>query len=345
MDIFLDETMRLDHIKYLRDVGKYRAISYPRTLPAERQHAITRNQDLLELKERLKTLKIQETAIKAYAEADSQATVTENIENNISFSIKLTAKQIQVLKVRLHNSSLLQYREEWVQAHIEAQVRTGINKESLNAEVNVTTPQRRKRFQEQDKRRTKKRQKIDYADIETLRVIHWCPSPESYVSAYHGPAEIEGYNDSSRQAEVYNELARPQVSQHEPCVPSDQLSPTLDHVHGVKPIQSSVKEGEPRQPCALRPTGGTSGNDCHYAPSSGRSDSVSTVSDLSDLCFANAESDILTINSSPEIPPIDPQLLRISNVPVLGDNKCNSDATVYPCSRYHISCGSWRGDI
>ncbi|KAI9037101.1 uncharacterized protein KD926_000817 [Aspergillus affinis] len=61
IDAFLGETMRLDHIEYLRGVGKYRAIGYPRTLPAERQHTITRDQDLLELEKRLKKLKIQET--------------------------------------------------------------------------------------------------------------------------------------------------------------------------------------------------------------------------------------------------------------------------------------------
>jgi hypothetical protein len=60
MDAFLGETMRLDHIEYLRGVRKYRAIGYPRRLPAERQHAITKNEDLRELKRQLKELQIHE---------------------------------------------------------------------------------------------------------------------------------------------------------------------------------------------------------------------------------------------------------------------------------------------
>ncbi|KAL4867990.1 hypothetical protein BDV12DRAFT_170436 [Aspergillus spectabilis] len=117
--------MPLDHIEYLRDVGKYRAIGYPRTLPAERQHAITKNHDLLELEKRLKELQIQETASKAHVEVKSEGSNNENVDDDISFAVKLTKKQIQVLKVRRHNSSLLQYREEWVQTRVETQGRTG----------------------------------------------------------------------------------------------------------------------------------------------------------------------------------------------------------------------------
>ncbi|KAF9888542.1 hypothetical protein FE257_008473 [Aspergillus nanangensis] len=91
---------------------------------------------------------------------------------------------------------------------------------------------------------------------------------------------------------------------------------------------------------AVRPAGanltscGTSDNDSDHAPSSGRSDSVSNVSDLSELCFTSAEPD--------------PQLLQSSNIPALDDHKacdngpqeadesshskCNSDSTVSPTS-------------
>jgi hypothetical protein len=49
MDAFLGETMRLNHIEYLRGIGKYRAIGYPRRLLAEQEHAIMKNEDLCEL--------------------------------------------------------------------------------------------------------------------------------------------------------------------------------------------------------------------------------------------------------------------------------------------------------
>lgn len=117
--------MRLDHIEYLRGVGKYRAIGYPRHLPAERQHAIGKNEDLRELKRRLEELRIQENS----GESSHQSTVEErdanNVDDNASFAIKLTAKQIQVLKTCLHNSELAKYRDKWVQRRVEAQVRAG----------------------------------------------------------------------------------------------------------------------------------------------------------------------------------------------------------------------------
>lgn len=125
MDAFLGEKMRLDHIEYLRGVGKYRAIGYPRHLPAERQHAIGKHEVLLELESRLKELRIQETS----RESSGQGTVDErdadNVDDDASFAIKLTTKQIQVLKTRLYQSELAKYREEWVQRRIEAQVKAG----------------------------------------------------------------------------------------------------------------------------------------------------------------------------------------------------------------------------
>ncbi|GFG16438.1 hypothetical protein IFM61392_09507 [Aspergillus lentulus] len=131
MDAFLGETMRLDHIEYLRGVGKYRAIGYPRRLPAEREHAIAKNEDLRELERRLKELQIQENC----NQCNDQSTAEESDANNESetnrvdedsgFAIKLTRKQIQVLKTRLHNSELAKYREEWIQKRVETQVRAG----------------------------------------------------------------------------------------------------------------------------------------------------------------------------------------------------------------------------
>ncbi|EAW12596.1 uncharacterized protein ACLA_010220 [Aspergillus clavatus NRRL 1] len=49
----------------------------------------------------------------------------DNVDQDASFAIKLTAKQIDVLKTRLHQSELAKYREEWVQRRVEAQVRAG----------------------------------------------------------------------------------------------------------------------------------------------------------------------------------------------------------------------------
>jgi len=37
MDAFLGEKIHLDHIEYLRGVGKYREKGYPRRLPAKRE--------------------------------------------------------------------------------------------------------------------------------------------------------------------------------------------------------------------------------------------------------------------------------------------------------------------
>ncbi|KAK6813238.1 hypothetical protein RU639_010941 [Aspergillus parasiticus] len=117
--------MRLDHIEYLRGVSKYRAIGHPRHLPAERQHAIGKHKDLCELERRLNKLRIQETS----GESSHQGTVDEsdvdNVDDDASFAMKLTAKQIQVLKTRPHQSELAKYREEWVQRRVEAQVRAG----------------------------------------------------------------------------------------------------------------------------------------------------------------------------------------------------------------------------
>jgi hypothetical protein len=101
MDAFLGETMRLDHIKYLRGVGKYRAVGYLRRLPAEQEHAIAKNKDLRELKRRLKELQNQEN----YNECNNQSTAKESNINNVSnttnkvnkdagFAVKLTRKQI-----------------------------------------------------------------------------------------------------------------------------------------------------------------------------------------------------------------------------------------------------------
>ncbi|KAF7136973.1 hypothetical protein CNMCM5793_006677 [Aspergillus hiratsukae] len=121
MDAFLGETMRLEHIEYLRGVGKYRAIGYPRHLPAEQQHAITKNEELRELERRLNELQIQEN----FNESNDQSTAEESnankVDENAGFAIKLTRKQIQVLKTRLHNSELAKYREEWIRRRVETQ--------------------------------------------------------------------------------------------------------------------------------------------------------------------------------------------------------------------------------
>lgn len=46
MNAFLGEQMRLDHVKYLRGVGKYHVVGYLRCLPAEREHALGQDKAL-----------------------------------------------------------------------------------------------------------------------------------------------------------------------------------------------------------------------------------------------------------------------------------------------------------
>ncbi|KAH8430536.1 uncharacterized protein LDX57_008200 [Aspergillus melleus] len=125
MDAFLGEKMRLDHIEYLRGVGKYRAIGYPRHLPAERQHLIGKNENLRELERRLKELRIQDASDESSHQSTVEGCDANRVDDDASFAIKLTAKQIQVLKTRLYNSELAKYRDEWVQRRVEAQVRAG----------------------------------------------------------------------------------------------------------------------------------------------------------------------------------------------------------------------------
>ncbi|KAL4861450.1 hypothetical protein BDV12DRAFT_208024 [Aspergillus spectabilis] len=127
MDAFLGEKMRLDYIKYLRGVGKYRALGYPRYLPAERQHAIRQNETLQELEQRLQEL--QETphtsidADNGHGERDNNA--ADSGKEDVEFAIKLTKKQLQVLRSRLYNTKLAKYRDEWIQNRLETQVKSG----------------------------------------------------------------------------------------------------------------------------------------------------------------------------------------------------------------------------
>ncbi|THC92169.1 hypothetical protein EYZ11_008356 [Aspergillus tanneri] len=130
MDAFLGEAMRLDHIEYLRGVGKYRAIGYPRQLPAERQHAIRQNKDLQDLEQRLRELTAQQAVndsdkIKDEDEDEDEDKDLDGADEDDKFAIKLTKKQVQVLKTRLYNTELAKYRDEWIQSRVETQVKSG----------------------------------------------------------------------------------------------------------------------------------------------------------------------------------------------------------------------------
>lgn len=46
MDVFLGEKMCLDHVEYLRGVGKYRVVRYLRCLQAEREHGLGQDKAL-----------------------------------------------------------------------------------------------------------------------------------------------------------------------------------------------------------------------------------------------------------------------------------------------------------
>ncbi|RHZ59573.1 uncharacterized protein CDV56_101052 [Aspergillus thermomutatus] len=129
MDVFLGEAMRLDHVEYLRGVGKYRAIGYPRHLPAQRQHAIQQNQDLQELGKRLQELHVQQKAndddSDGYEDKDDDDSDAGDADADAKFAIRLTKKQVQVLKTRLHDAELAQYRKEWIESRVETQVKSG----------------------------------------------------------------------------------------------------------------------------------------------------------------------------------------------------------------------------
>ncbi|RHZ51559.1 uncharacterized protein CDV56_105238 [Aspergillus thermomutatus] len=108
MDVFLGEAMRLDHIEYLRGVGKYRAIGYPRHLPAQRQHAIQQNQDLQELEKRLQELHVQQKA------NDDDSDSYEDKDDDDSDVDEADA-----------DAKLAQYRKEWIESRVETQVKSG----------------------------------------------------------------------------------------------------------------------------------------------------------------------------------------------------------------------------
>lgn len=102
MDAFLGEKMRLDHIEYLRGVGKYHEKGYPRCLPAEREHAVQNNPTLQQLQHELKNL--------------------VKDEGSDPFETGITKKREQALRNQLHTEALKNYREGWIQNRLEGKV-------------------------------------------------------------------------------------------------------------------------------------------------------------------------------------------------------------------------------
>lgn len=105
MDAFLGEQMRLDHIEYLRGVGKYREKGYPRRLPAEREHEIQNDPTLQEVQNKIKNLSLEK-------ECDL-------------FELRMSKKQEQALRHRLHDNALKKYREDWMRNRLEGKVLSG----------------------------------------------------------------------------------------------------------------------------------------------------------------------------------------------------------------------------
>lgn len=102
MDVFLGETMRLDHIEYLQGVGKYREKGYPRCLPSEREHAVQNDPMLQKL----------------------QYDVQNLVKNKDSdpFETSITKKREKALRNKLRTKALKSYREEWVQNRLEGKI-------------------------------------------------------------------------------------------------------------------------------------------------------------------------------------------------------------------------------
>ncbi|KAL2219647.1 hypothetical protein M432DRAFT_590365 [Thermoascus aurantiacus ATCC 26904] len=84
MDIFLEEQMYQDHIKYLQEIDKYCKKEYLTHLPAERQDAILHNPVLLNLEQQLQKL---------------------TLEKADSFEVSIIKKRIQMQKYCSHTGT------------------------------------------------------------------------------------------------------------------------------------------------------------------------------------------------------------------------------------------------
>lgn len=102
MDVFLGEKMCLDHIEYLQGVGKYHEKSYPRRLPAEREHAVQNNPMLQKLQYDIQNL-------------------AKNKDSD-PFETSITKKQEKVLRNKLRTKALKSYQEEWVQNRLKRKI-------------------------------------------------------------------------------------------------------------------------------------------------------------------------------------------------------------------------------
>ena len=81
--------MRLDHIEYLRGVGKYREKGYPRRLPAEREHAVQNDTMLQKLQYGIQNL-------------------AKNKDSD-PFETSITKKREKVLRNKLRTKALKSY--------------------------------------------------------------------------------------------------------------------------------------------------------------------------------------------------------------------------------------------
>ena len=95
----------MDHIEYLRGVGKYREKGYPRHLPAEKEHAIQSNATLQQLQGHTKQLSLD--------------------EDFDPFELSITKKREQALRYHLHADALKKYREDWIQSRLEGKILSG----------------------------------------------------------------------------------------------------------------------------------------------------------------------------------------------------------------------------
>ena len=100
---FLNEAAQHDHVEYFQGFGKFREKGLPCTLPAEKEAALEKDEQLIELKNRIRQLKTEGASTKDITDA-------RNKVRNYRESLK--------------RASLRKYQASWVQDRRDWKIRT-----------------------------------------------------------------------------------------------------------------------------------------------------------------------------------------------------------------------------
>ena len=112
---FLNEPAQHDHIDYFQSFAKFREKGLPYRLPADREEAIRRDSQLLELESNLKWLKRG---------------------NGTASQVKAAESEVRGYRASITKKSLLQYKLEWVRRRRDWKVETR-GKERPNDDENT----------------------------------------------------------------------------------------------------------------------------------------------------------------------------------------------------------------